>query len=396
MGKKDRKKKARANGARDAPDWGLLRPVSKGASDYTLSGSEAIYSAVSRIANTIAMLPIHLYKGNEIQHGDWREKLVSYMPNATMTPYVFQQTMEAQRNVEGNAYALLVPDESDPDRIRVASLDILDASRVTVLRDPVTRETYYSFALEDGTVCRVHDSSMIALRHMSSNGERGIRPVDVLLGTLRYNSDVREYAANQLQGVNSGVVLNIPNTSLSPEKRDAAIQQFLTAYKKSGGRVVVLEGGMTATTLTQSPVDTRTLDVERVSKNRVATVYNMPPHMLGDYTDSSYSTNEQSTQEFLTLTIMPIVVQWEQQLNLKLLTWRERQEGYHFAFDLDELLRADQATQADVNQKGVRSGYRLINEVRAKEGRPPVPGGDVAMISKDLAPLLAVQNGTAQ
>lgn len=248
---------------------------------------------------------------------------------------------------------------------------MLDAAQVQVLRDPKTRETFYTFPLEDGTRATVHESSMIVLRHMSTNGEKGIRPIDVLLGTLQYSRSIREYASNQLSGVNSGVVLNIPGTNLSQGKRDEAIRQFLDAYKKSGGRVIVLEGGMTATTLTQSPVDAKSLDVERVTKNRVATVYNIPPHMLGDYSDSSYSTNEQSTQEFLTLTIMPIVAQWEQQLNLKLLTWRERCEGYYFAFDLDELLRADQSTQADVNQKGIRSGYKLINEVRKKEGRPP-------------------------
>lgn len=397
MGKsKEKKAKRRANGTRDAPDWSVLRTATRTRSDYTLSGSEAIYSAVSRIANTMAMLPIHLYKNHEIQREDWRERLINYQPNATMTPYLFQQTMEAFRNVEGNTYALMIPDLTDPMRQRIASLDVLDASLVQVEREVETRETYYKFTLDDGTLCRVHESNMIVLRHMSTNGRKGIRPIDVLMGTLQYSNAIREYAANQLQGVNSGVVLNIPSTNLSPEKRDNAVKQFLEAYKKSGGRVIVLEGGMTATTLTQSPVDAKSLDVERVTKNRVATVYNIPPHMLGDYSDSSYSTNEQSTQEYLTLTIMPIVAQWEQQLNLKLLTWRERCEGYYFAFDLDELLRADQSTQAEVNQKGIRNGYKTINEVRRKEGKPPVSGGDLPMVSKDLAPLEAVQSGTAQ
>ena len=394
MSKKKKKKVLdKAVKARDAPDWGALRPVTRARSDYTLSGSEAIYSAVSRISNSVAMLPIHLYKDHQIQRDDWRERLLSYQPNATMTPFLFQQTMEAFRNVEGNAYALMVPDEDDP--MKVASLDILDASQVQPLRDPVTRETYYCFTLEDGTRAQVHESSMIVLRHMSTNGEKGIRPIDVLYGTLKYSSDIRDYAADQLRGIGSGVVLNIPSANLSPERRDKYINQFVNAYRKSGGNVIVLEGGMTATTLTHSPVDAQSLNVERVTKNRVATVYNIPPHMLGDYSDSSYSTNEQSTQEYLTLTIMPIVAQWEQQLNLKLLTWGERCQGYYFAFDLDELLRADQSTQADVYQKGIRSGYKLINEVRYKEGKPPVDGGDVPMISKDLAPLTQVQRGEA-
>lgn len=393
MGKKKDKKDKKGRPA-EAPDWGSLRPVARARSDYTLSGSEAIYSAVSRIANSMAMLPIHLYKGYELQKDDWRERLLSYQPNATMTPFLFQQTMEAFRNVEGNAYALMVPDPEDYTRVQ--SLDVLDAAQVQVLRDPVSRETFYTFRLEDGTQATVHESSMIVLRHMSTNGQKGIRPIDVLMGTLKYSSDIREYAAGQLSGVNSGVVLNIPGVNLSKEKRDAAIAQFLDAYKKSGGRVVVLEGGMTATTLSQSPVDAKTLDVERVTKNRVATVYNIPPHMMGDYSDSSYSTNEQSMQEFLTLTITPIVTQWEDQLNLKLLTWREVCEGYRFRFDLNELLRADQATQANVYRNGIRSGYLLINEVREKDGKPPVAGGDIPMVSKDLAPLTAVQSGFAQ
>lgn len=395
MGKKKDRKKVKGL-ARDVPNWGVLRPVTQVRGDYTLRGSEAIYSAVSRIANAVGMLPIHLYKDREIQRDDWRERLLNYQPNACMTPFQFQQTMECFRNVEGNAYALLVPDETDLTGTRVASLDVLDAAKVQVLRDPTTRETYYTFTLDDGQLAQVHESSMLVLRHMSTNGEKGIRPIDVLLGTLDYSQKIREYSANQLSGVNSGVVLNIPGVNLSEEKKQHAIEQFLTAYKKSGGRVVVLEGGMTATTLTQSPVDSRSLDVERVTKNRVATVYNIPPHLLGDYTDSSYSTNEQSTQEFLTLCIMPIVVQWEQQLNLKLLTWRERCAGYAFKFDLDELLRADQSTQANVNQMGIRSGWKTINEIRAKEGKPPVQGGDTPMVSKDLAPLVAVQAGTAQ
>ncbi len=391
MGKKKDKKEKKIS--RDAPDWGSLRPVARARSDYTLSGSEAIFSAVSRIANSMAMLPIHLYKGHEIQKEDWRERLLSYQPNATMTPFLFQQTMEAFRNVEGNAYALMVPDPEDVTRVQ--SLDVLDSSQVQVLRDPVNRETFYTFRLEDGTQATVHESSMIVLRHMSTNGQKGIRPIDVLLGTLQYSSAMRDYAASQLNGVNSGVILNIPGVNLGKEKKDEAVKQFLDAYKKSGGRVVVLEGGMTATALNHSPVDAQTLDVERVTKNRVATVYNIPPHMMGDYSDSSYQTNEQSMQEFLSLTMLPIVTQWEDQLNLKLLTWKEVQAGYKFRFNLDELLRADQATQSNVYRNGIRTGYMLINEVREKDGKPPVPGGDIPMVSKDLAPLTAVQSGSA-
>ena len=38
--------------------------------DNTMRGNEAIYAAVSRIANTVASMPLHLYKGYERQIQD--------------------------------------------------------------------------------------------------------------------------------------------------------------------------------------------------------------------------------------------------------------------------------------------------------------------------------------
>lgn len=91
--------------------------------------------------------------------------------------------------------------------------------------------------------------------------------------------------------------------------------------------MLVLEGGIKATTFNQSPVDAQLMDVERITRNRVATVYNLPPHMLGDYSDTSFSTAEQQMQEFLQLTIIPIVQQWEDELNRKLLSDADYKAG---------------------------------------------------------------------
>lgn len=373
------------NKARDepAPDYSVMRNTRRTRADYTLTTSEAIYAAVSRISNTIAALPIHLYKGQELQRGHDLERLIAYAPNPSMTAFVFRQTMEASRNTEGTAYALMVPDETG----RTVRLDVLDPTRVTPLRDINTKEMWYQLLLDDGTTANVHNSSIIVLRHMSASGEKGIKPVDVLRGTLSYDQDIKEFSAKQLEGVNSGVVLNIPGTGLNEGRKKTIINQFLNAYRESGGRLVVLEGGVTATTLTQSPVDAKVLDVERITRNRVATVYNIPPHMLGDYSDTSYATAEQSMLEYLQMTISPIVVQWENELNRKLLTWDMLQQGYAFRFTLSDLWRADVKTMNEVRQMGIRSGWLTPNEVRVDEGRPADPHGDTLMISRDMVPL---------
>ena len=373
---------------RERPFSGRWLPVYRPRADNTMRGNEAIYAAVSRISNTVASMPLHLYKGYELQAEHPLERLVGLAPNDNFTPFGFLQTMEVFRNTEGNAYALIVPDRLGG----VLRLDILDPTRVQPQRNSETGEMWYTVTLDNAKSFPLPGCQMIVVRHMSANGERGIRPIDVLRGTLDYDKQVKDLSLDQLDGVNHGVFVTVPNTGLDEEAREAVIERFLDAYEKSGQRVAILEGGLTATPFSQSPIDAQVLDVERITRNRVATVYNIPPHMLGDYSDTSFSTAEQQMQEFLQLTIMPIVAQWEQELNRKLLTPREYAQGYRFRFDVDALARADTATMSDKYQKAIRGGWMRINEVRQREGLPPDEMGNELMASRDLLPLrIAVQ-----
>ena len=309
--------------ARDEPRVTLMHGLIRKRADRMLSGSEAIYAAVSRISNTIASLPLNLYKGDSIAGEHDLERLIAYEPNPMMTAYTFRQAMEAYRNTEGTGYALIVPDASD----RPVRLDVLDPAHVTPMREKETQEVWYDIQFENGDRIRVHHSRVIALQHMSANGERGIRPIDVLRGTLQYDQKIREFSLKQMDGVNSGVILTVPGQGLSQDRK---------TYEKSGRSVVILEGGMTATNFANSSVDAQVMNVERITRNRVATVYNLPPHMLGNFEGLSYNTAEQLMLEYLQMTVQPIVRQWEDELNRKLLTWEMLRQGYAFRFTLSD------------------------------------------------------------
>ena len=93
--------------------------------------------------------------------------------------------------------------------------------------------------------------------------------------------------------------------------------------------------------------------------------------------------------EFLTLTMLPIVTAYEQELNRKLLTAAQRRSGMHWKFDMDALLRADAATMAEVHYKAVRSGWMTPDEIRYVRNMPALPKGvgKYALVSQDLATL---------
>lgn len=375
------------NKARDKPrvrvfDRGKVTSITRPRADVTLQGHEAIYAAVMRIANTVASIPVHVYKGRERQDTHPLEKLLNLSPNPSMSAYIFKQTMEAFRNTEGMAYALIIRDGLG----EITRLDVLDPTRVRPLIERDSREIWYDITLE-GKTYPIPGYMVLALKHMSANGISGIRPLDVLRGSLDYDAEVKEISLNQLDGINHGVMLEVPGQALDETRKAQIVADFLDAYESSGQRVLVLEGGIKATTFNQSPVDAQLMDVERITRNRVATVYNLPPHMLGDYSDTSFSTAEQQMQEFLQLTIIPIVQQWEDELNRKLLSDADYKVGYRFRFDTDSLIRADMVAMANKYQMAIRGGWMRMNEVREREGLPPDPNGDELMCARDIIPL---------
>ena len=351
--------------------------------DYTLRNSELLFSAVSRIANALSAMPVRLYRGPEAAEGEALDELVGFSPNPSMTSCQFFRTLEACRCSAGNGYALKIFGGEG----RPARLDILDPGRVTPELERESGELWYRILPETGQAFYVHGYYIVHVPFISTNGYAGVNPVSVLCDTLQYSDSIHTFSAKQLeQGVNAAVVLEAPG-NLGPSQREAAVNAFMETYRSTAGNILLLESGVTAKSLNLSPVDSKIFEVEKITRSKVAMVYNIPPHLLGDYSNTSFRSQEQQMLEFLTLTMLPIVTAYEQELNRKLLGPGLRREGYRFRFDMDALLRADAATQADVYQKAVRGGWKTPNEVRARYNDPPDPWGGQLLAARDLTTL---------
>ena len=353
-----------------------------------MAENETIYAAVTRIANAFATMPVHLYRGTERMRDDPRDMLLSLRPNRRQSAFQFKQAMEIYRNTEGRAYAVKRFGQDG----KLAALECMDPTTVTPLVDSESGDVWYAIRREDGQVEYLHNWYVLALFHASTNGLAGVRVVDVLRGTMTYSAQVAEFNLENLQGVNHAIVLDFPQ-AMGKTHRERLIAEMLEIYRQNGGKVIALDAGVRATPLNGTAIDAKAFDVERVTRSRVATVYNLPPHLLGDTGDQTAGTTEQQNIEFLTLTMVPPCEQWMQELDYKLLTPAERREGWEYRIDMEAYLRADGATLANIRQSQIRCGSRTINEIRAKDHLPPVEGGDVPFVSKDLAPVHLVAKG---
>lgn len=366
--------------------WNAIRNATQ---TRDLKGSEAVYAAVSRIANTLACMPLHLYKRFDKARDDPREMLVNYRPNPDMTSYQFIMAAEACRLTAGSAYIMAVPDR---DGVNIERLDLLDPARVAVMRCQETREIWYEVTFDDGQIGRVHSSYIVPLHHMSTDGITGISPIEVLGGTLAYDKKIQDVSLDQLSGVGDSIILTYPS-NMTREQQLAHVERFKAVYNASGRHLIILDGGVTADTIKNALVDPKVLDVDNITKRKVASVYNLPPRMLGDTNSSGFSTSEQDITEFLKLTMLPIVRQWEEALNRRLLSYDEISAGYVFRFDMDALKRGDTAAMADKHSKAIRGAKMTPNEAREEDGLPPLDNGNELMVARDMIPLrIAVEH----
>ena len=350
--------------------------------NHTLATNETIFSAVSRLSNALASLPLKLLDKNCNHITDHPiADLLANSPNPNMNSFEFLRTMETLRNTDGNAYAL-----KDYDmRYQVKALWILDPSKVKEVIEATTKELWYEIQGDKGTYY-VHNMDMIHVKHIHGYGYRGISPIDVLRNTVDFESKIKQFSLDLMDSaVKASFILQMAS-SVGEEKKKEIYKNFRDFYSENGG-VLIQEIGTTITPIKREFIDTKIFEAEKITRTRVATVYNMPAHMLGETEGVNYSSMEQMSLEFVQGTLGVNVIQYEKEFNRKLLTAEDRRKGLYWKFNLKALLRGDVKSQAEYYFKGVRSMWLTPNEIRALEDLPPMKDGDKLYKSKDIEPI---------
>jgi len=346
-------------------------------SEGALANNEIIFAAITKLSNAIASLPVKLYKDFLPQYGHRLQQIIGAEPNEYMTSFGFFQTVEVLRNVYGNAYAMKRYD----GKYSVVALDLIDPSKVEPMLEETSKELYYRINAPAG-VYYVHSADMVHVRHITTR-IKGISPIDVLRNTINFDDKIRTFSLDQMDtSIKAKFILKMA-ASLSREKRAEQKKEFEDFYSKNGS-VIIIDSGSALEQIKMDLIDPKLFEIERITKARVALVFNLPLYKMGEGNELG---NEQQEIAFLTDTILPIVRQYEQELDKKLLTAEEKRQGYALKLNMGGRLRADTKTRGEFYFKGVRSGFLKPNEIRAWEDLPPETGGDKLYMSRDLQPI---------
>jgi len=360
---------------------------------------ESIFSAVNRMSNMIGSLPFTLYDGQYQEPTDCSGYNLIKYGFRYFTQFSFFKDADVLRHLTGNGRYQIFRDYNG----KIVDFGLIRPGCSEPLIDLDTGELFYAVTAVDNRLLQqtlyVHCSDILDFGYMRYGRTRSINPIDVLKGSLDYDNQIRKISLSQLFGTNEGIIVHYDGNMQEAEKK-AVVDSVANFYKNNGG-LLIEENGSQIKRFERTLVDTKMIDVDKVTRSRVAMVFNLPEHFLGD-TGSSFATLEQLNLEYVTGKLVPDLTQIEQELNRKLLTDAQRRKGYHFKFDTRGLLRADTATRGAFYQIGIRNMLFRPNEIRAWEGLPPDPdpnanklwcSGDLYPIDTPLADRKALKGG---
>ena len=120
----------------------------------------------------------------------------------------------------------------------------------------------------------------------------------------------------------------------------------------------------------------------------------IPKYML-QVGKEAYNSNAQQRIDWVTDTLLPYVLQWEQENTYKLPTPQQRAQGWYLRGNVEVLLRADPKTRAEFYEKMVQNSVYCPDDCRAKEEKNPIPGGlgQEFLATKNLGSLRAILKG---
>ncbi|MDS1028932.1 phage portal protein [Bacillota bacterium LX-D] len=369
----------------------------KPVNEHTAMQMTAVYSCVRILSETLAGLPLHVYKYNDsggkekyLKHPLY--KLLHDEPNPEMTSFAFRETLMSHLLLWGNAYAQIIRNAKG----EVIALYPLMPNKMTVDRDANGRLFYlYQRSSEDvpslGKDNQVYlaPADVLHIPGLGFDGLVGYSPIAMAKNAVGLAIATEEYGAKFFaNGAAPGGVLEHPGTIKDPQK---VKESWNAAYQGSANshRVAVLEEGMKYQPIGISPEQAQFLETRKFQINEIARIFRVPPHMLADLEKSSFSNIEQQSLEFVKYTLDPWVVRWEQSMCRALLSDSEKPTVF-IKFNVDGLLRGDYASRMNGYATARQNGWMSANDIRELENLDRIPaelGGDLYLINGAMTKL---------
>jgi len=148
-----------------------------------------------------------------------------------------------------------------------------------------------------------------------------------------------------------------------------------------------LEGEIDWVNTGYSPAEMEYQDNLRLSTLDICRVYNVPPEMIGDSQNKTYSNYQEARKAFYHETVLPLLDWICDSMTHWLAGLYEGVSSISYDHNDIEALQEDRNSVYDRVLRAVAQGVLTINEARGELGLPPVSGGDIPLVPSTAVPL---------
>ena len=343
-----------------------------------------VWNAVNLISTTVASLPLHLMKKSgesaEIYNRVKLYRLLHDQPNEYMTAQAFRECMCAHILTNGNCYAEKAINSSG----EVVELWPIPPNRVVNIQ-MFDGGLWYEIRLDDGNRWFPREKIM-HIPGLGFDGFIGYSPIAMARRSLGLGMAMETFGSNYFgHGTHPGMIITHPG-KLTAEAHSNLKKSLTEAHSGLGQehRLMLLEEGMSLETVTIDPQDSQFLESRQFQIPEVARWFNLPPHKLKDLTKSSFSNIESEQISFVTDSILPWLIRFEQNYNMQLLSPMQKSRGLYYNHVVEGLLRGNSKDRADLYKAMFSIGAMSPNDIRKKEDMNPIKGGDIYLVPLNM------------
>lgn len=346
-------------------------------SDQTAMTFSAVWACVRVLSETLATCNLHLYQKDE--NGKRRRATENPLYDVVhsvalkdkQTAYYFKETSAVHALLTGNNYSQILYN----NRGQVIGLNLLPPNTVQPKKNKETGYMTYIVSTSNGQKTLLHDE-VLHIPGMGYDGYMGYSPIRMAMNAILLGLSAEEFGENFFaNGANPSGILEHPQ-QLSKEAHERLREDFENKYSgnSNSGGTMILEEGMSYKPISIPPEEAQFIETRKFQIEEIARIYRVPLHLIQSLDRATNNNIEHQSLEFIQYSMLPWFRRYEQQMNMQLLSEKERSEGYYLEFDVLSMLRGDNVGRAEMAQKMFQNGALSPNEWRAMENMAPEPG----------------------
>ncbi|MFH2074437.1 MAG: phage portal protein [Pseudomonadota bacterium] len=354
--------------------WNLIGSQSlsgENVTEETALTYSAVFNAVTLISGTVSTLPLHLLRKDKRKTLHVIEKRLYRVLhdrfNSLMTAQVGREVMAAHILTWGNCYA---------EKVFNGSGDIVELWPIAPNR--------VILELQEGALVyrvRVGNEEKILPREkilhipgLGFDGLVGYSVISMARKSIGLGMAMETFGSLYFgKGTHPSAVITHPNQIKDIKAFRESVSEVYAGLGNSN-QLMVLEDGMKIDKVGIPPEDAQFLQSRQHQIPEIARWFNLPPHKLKDLTRSSFSNIESEQISYVTDSILPWLIRFEQHYNMQLLTDSEQfKQNIYIRHNVDGLLRGNSASRATYYKAMFGTGAMTINEIREKESWDPDP-----------------------